>query len=110
MAVGRFTTQEALGHDECVKRFQKITIDCMLVGQGRWAEKGRQAGLMNMMFDPAAAAKGEECKLGVEARLRHAERWNLEPGFMVGPKGYFEGFCGVEPEGLEPEALVEGEE
>ncbi|KAL8658568.1 MAG: hypothetical protein Q9226_000902 [Calogaya cf. arnoldii] len=73
-------------YETCVERFHQITIDCMLVGIGKWAESGSQAGVMNAFVDTE----------GVFWNGGELEYWrwgNLNtsagPGYLAGPPGYF---------------------
>ncbi|KAL8904472.1 MAG: hypothetical protein Q9207_003236 [Kuettlingeria erythrocarpa] len=61
--------------DTCVKAFQKITINCMLLRR-RWSAKepGQQAGLLGIAFDD---------QLGFSALDATG------PGYMVGPPAYY---------------------
>ncbi|KAI4159458.1 MAG: hypothetical protein L6R39_000360 [Caloplaca ligustica] len=61
-------------YDLCVKDFESITIDCMLIGKGKYAGEGHQAGVRGVVFNPG---------LGFSAL--HAS----SPGYLAGPPDYY---------------------
>lgn len=70
-------------YDSCIATFQKITIECMLIGTGKHASKGQQAGVLGVMYLATGADSSVE-----NPRFR-AEGEGGSPGFMVGPLGWF---------------------
>ncbi|KAI4224738.1 MAG: hypothetical protein L6R40_008420 [Gallowayella cf. fulva] len=68
-----------------VQRFQNITVDYMLIGVGKWAKSGGQAGVMNVNLDSDGVyTQGGELKYWHWSSATPAG-----PGYMVGPPGYF---------------------
>ncbi|KAI4281559.1 MAG: hypothetical protein L6R38_003606 [Xanthoria sp. 2 TBL-2021] len=77
----------------CIQGFQNITIDCMLLNYGKRAKKGMQAGVRGVLIEfpplPANGSKvGEEGFLPPKNVSIHPNPI-LDPGFLVGPPGYF---------------------
>ncbi|KAL8898658.1 MAG: hypothetical protein Q9192_001960 [Flavoplaca navasiana] len=71
-------------YDTCVRGFQNITIDCMLLDYGEHAKRGMQAGVKGVQIefpDPANASLPDDVKIRSIGLL--------DPGFLVGPPGYF---------------------
>ncbi|KAI4130900.1 MAG: hypothetical protein LQ338_001497 [Usnochroma carphineum] len=64
----------AFDYHKCVQEFESITIDCMLIGVGKWAKKGHQAGVRGVTFDPNYGFQA----LGPS-----------NPGYLVGPPEYY---------------------
>ncbi|KAL8840451.1 MAG: hypothetical protein Q9170_001327 [Blastenia crenularia] len=67
-----------LTYESCVESFESITIDCMLIGIGKYAGKGHQAGVRGVVFD----------RSGVDGSASHPQFAALgadSPGFIVGP-------------------------
>ncbi|KAL9009375.1 MAG: hypothetical protein Q9173_005590 [Seirophora scorigena] len=61
-------------YDDCVKAFQSITIDCMLISVGKEAAPGKQGGVRAVAFDPAE---------NFTAAL------TTSPGYLVAQPDYF---------------------
>lgn len=75
-------------YETCVEGFQSITIDCMLLGYGRSAEKGVQAGVRGVYVSselPAVSGPGYLTAKNISITADSLQG----PGFLVGPPGYF---------------------
>lgn len=86
-----FLTDE-LTYDSCINAFQSITVECMKIGSGKYAKEGRQAGVLNMIYDPNGAPGCSGNPI-----MKSSNSYNLEPGYTVGPPGFFGDICGVDP-------------
>lgn len=77
----------------CVQGFQNITIDCMLLNYGRGAKKGLQAGVRGVLIEfpplPANGSKAGEKGFVAPKNVSIHPNPILDPGFLVGPPGYF---------------------
>lgn len=87
------TLADPLTHDSCVSSFQQISVECMVIGPGKYAAPGKQAGLMNMIYNPSAT--GGACSN--DPPLKSSNAYNLYPGYAVAQSGYFGDICGVDP-------------
>lgn len=96
-------------YDTCVQDFQSITETCMLLDpKGKYAESGKQAGVMRALYSEGGTngpiytteiVGGNETEVlsyppGAQpAGTGTAPNWMLamqdNPGYMVGPPGYF---------------------
>lgn len=56
----------------------------MLIGVGKYAAKGQQAGLRNVLYDGVAHQRDTPTP-----RFRANTECNHEPGYFVGSTGYF---------------------
>ncbi|KAG6986723.1 hypothetical protein G7Y79_00073g098220 [Physcia stellaris] len=70
-------------YENCVATFQKITVECMLVGTGQHAYEGSQAGVLGVQY----LASGEDSSYG-NPKWR-ADNEGGAAGFMVGPPAWF---------------------
>ena len=70
-------------YESCIAKFQKITIECMLIGVGKHAFNGQQAGVLGVLYLPT----GKDSSVA-NPRWRAAND-DGSPGFMVGPPGWF---------------------
>ena len=73
---------DRLTYDDCVAHFQSITINCMLIAEGRSAKEGFQAGVRNILNITA----GED---GLARNSKFKALDGIGPGYTVGPPGYF---------------------
>ena len=83
VGLGQYNLLKLVDYDTCVKGFQNITIDCMLLDYGVHAKRGMQAGVKGVQItypEPAYASRAD-----MEIRSIGL----LDPGFLVGPPGYF---------------------
>ncbi|CAO1603320.1 hypothetical protein XANCAGTX0491_006908 [Xanthoria calcicola] len=80
-------------YDTCVQGFQNITIDCMLVGYGNRARRRRQAGVRGVLIEfpplPANGSKPGDAGFVAPRNVSIHPNPLLDPGFLVGPPGYF---------------------
>ena len=70
-------------YKNCIAKFQKITVECMLIGVGKHAFESQQAGVLGVAYN----AEGEDSSVA-NPRWRAAND-DGSPGFMVGPPGWF---------------------
>ena len=66
-----------------MKDFQSITIECMLVGSGRFAWEGAQAGVKGITYH----ADGQDSS--VSNPIFTATGAGGSPGYMVGPPSWY---------------------
>ena len=93
------TVLELSGYDgsSCVSDLQSISIDCMLIGTGKYAEEGMQAGVRNLLYDTRALTRdppeGQTGNVNITPGQRFFAdtKCNNHPAYMVGPKDYFKG-------------------
>ncbi|KAL6721969.1 hypothetical protein ACLMJK_001074 [Lecanora helva] len=77
------TLADPLDYDICVGNFQSITKTCMLIGEGKnYASDKHQAGVQNVFHNPKQTPPSTYTWTA-------ATNWNLYPGYMMGPPGYF---------------------
>lgn len=67
----------------CTMTLQSITEDCMLIGTGKYAQVGGQAGVRSLQYQ-APNGTGSQAEFGPNILCD-----NVAPVFMVGPPGYF---------------------
>ncbi|KAL8997225.1 MAG: hypothetical protein Q9188_006379 [Gyalolechia gomerana] len=73
-----------IDYQSCVGVFQMITVGCMLVQEGSSGSPGQQAGVVNVEY----SAQGGDWNT-TYPMMKASERFSNDPGFMVGPPGYF---------------------
>ncbi|KAL8716597.1 MAG: hypothetical protein Q9225_006087 [Loekoesia sp. 1 TL-2023] len=77
---------DPLDYDGCVKSFQSITTQCMLLGDAKYASPGQQAGVVNVIYTQDGGAGYSTYPM-----MKASNLYNLKPGYMVGPPDYFGG-------------------
>ena len=79
-----------LNYTSCVEGFQSITIECMLLGVGKYAEETLQAGVRGVYIEPPQnVPKAGEDGFVTPTDVSITGNGLLSPGFLVGPPGYF---------------------
>ena len=79
------TLADPLDYATCAKSFQSITETCMLTGDStvkNYAAVGSQFGVQNIHHNPASY--GNQPTFPIWSA---SSRWNLVPGYMMGPPG-----------------------
>ncbi|KAL8925647.1 MAG: hypothetical protein Q9172_002151 [Xanthocarpia lactea] len=77
-------------YTSCVEGFQSITINCMLLGYGKYAEEKLQAGVRGVYIEPPQnVPKAGEEGFVTPTNVTITAPGLLSPGFLVGPPGYF---------------------
>ena len=105
----------------CISDLQSITIDCMLIGTGKYADDGMQAGVRNLLYDTRALTRDPPEGQTGNANITPGQRFfannkcNDGPAYMVGPKDYFMGsvrghgtYGAADAEGVNATWILEG--
>ncbi|KAI4159752.1 MAG: hypothetical protein L6R39_000309 [Caloplaca ligustica] len=77
---------DVFSYEICVKGFQDITTQCMLLGEdaGPWAAPAAQAGVTNAVYTQEGGAGNSTYPM-----MKASTQFNLKPAYMAGPPGYF---------------------
>ena len=117
------TVRELSNYDgsTCISDLQSITVDCMLIGTGKYAEEGMQAGVRNLLFDTRALTRDPPegqtgiVNIGPNQSFFANNKCSKGPAYMVGPKDYFKvdtrghgAYGGADAEGINANWILEG--
>ena len=75
LSIPSFLT-DPLTHDSFVAALQQVTVECIVIRSGKWAEQGYQAGLMNITY--SRDTEGSACS--GDPLLRSSKYWTLYTG------------------------------
>jgi hypothetical protein len=67
----------------CTTKLQSITETCMLIGTGKFAAPGQQAGIINLLYDTIALDRNDGHRFAANVEC------NDQPAYLVGSPGYF---------------------
>jgi len=84
---------DPLTHDSCVASFQQISVPCMVIGSGKYAAAGKQAGVMNMVHTVGTTGGCNSYPTWGASKYYSQER----PGYAIAQAGYFGDICGLDP-------------
>ncbi|KAL8853116.1 MAG: hypothetical protein Q9221_001998 [Calogaya cf. arnoldii] len=88
VGLGRSNSLKYQTYAQCVQGFQNITIDCMLIGTGRDAKRGAQAGVRGVTIVYPGNTEAPRPKELLKDPPIYINGL-LDAGFLVGPPGYF---------------------
>ncbi|KAI4122807.1 MAG: hypothetical protein LQ338_005598 [Usnochroma carphineum] len=79
---------DTFDYNTCVQGFFGITTLCMLLGDAnaKYAATAQQAGVTNVIYTQDGGAGNSTYPL-----MKASNLYNLKPGYMAGPPGYFGG-------------------
>lgn len=117
------TVSELTKYDgsSCVSDLQSISVDCMLIGTGKYAEEGMQAGVSNLLYDTRASTRdppeGQTGNVNITPGQRFFANTKCGdgPAYMVGPTEYFNSslrgqkdYGSVDAQGVNATWILEG--